>query len=291
MLVTIENSFLRLSVKGSGAEMVSLCHLENNREYLWQGDPSFWPRRAPVLFPVVGKLNQHTYRIDGKSYTLPQHGFARDKTFDLVAGTDDKLVFQLRDDEESRKNYPFLFKLFICYQLIGNKLLVTYEVKNPDQKDLLFSIGAHPGFALDSRDGNTLDEFYLEFEEKENVERHLLKEGLFSGEKEAVLTDSAILPLNYKLFEKDAIVLKDLKSSAVSLKSRSGDYNLKFGFEGWPHFGIWTPKNNAPFLCLEPWQGLADTYEYTGEFAGREGVIILPAGESFKRSYSIEIMD
>lgn len=291
MLVTIENEILSLSVKNNGAEMVSLRHLGNDREYLWQGDPTFWTRRAPVLFPIVGKLNNNSYRIGEKSFFLSQHGFARDKVFDLIAGNEDKLVFQLKDDEESRKNYPFLFKLCISYQLVKNKVIITYEVSNPDQKDLLFSIGGHPGFAFHSKDGNTMDNFYLEFEQKEHADRHLLKEGLFNGEKETVLSDSSILPLNDTWFEKDAIVLKDLRSSGVSLKSQAGDYHLRFDFQGWPQFGIWTPKKNAPFLCLEPWQGIADSYAFSGEFSEKEGMVALSAGETFKRSYSVEIIE
>lgn len=291
MIVTIENSLLRISVKGSGAEMISLSHLGNNREYLWQGDPALWSRRAPVLFPIVGKLNNNTYRIGEQSYTLPQHGFARDKAFDLVAGTSDKLVFQLRDDEESRRKYPFLFQLCISYQLVNNKVIITYEVKNPDQKDLLFSIGGHPGFALHSKDGSSIDHFYLEFNQKENADRYLLKDGLFNGETETVLSDSDILPLSYTWFEKDAIVLKNLKSSAVSLKSRAGDYHLRFDFQGWPQFGIWTPGKNAPFLCLEPWQGIADSSTFTGQFSEKEGIMVLHAGQTFKRSYSVEVIE
>lgn len=290
MLVTIENNFLRLNVRSSGAEMVGLRDIRVGREYIWQGDPSFWSRSAPVLFPIVGKLNQNTWRFNGESYTLPQHGFARDRVFDLVESAHDRLVFGLKDDERSRIAYPFAFHLLISYQLVEARLIITYEVKNPDQKDLLFSIGGHPGFALSSKGGNTLDEFYLEFAEKENADRHLLKGGLFSGEKESVLSDSNILPLHYGLFEKDAIVFKGLRSSAVTLRSRAGDYKLRFHFEGWPYFGVWTPKSDAPFLCLEPWQGLADTYGYAGTFEDKEGMVKLPPGESFKRSYSIEIL-
>lgn len=288
MLVTISNDLLQLSVKSSGAEMVSLKAVNSGDEYIWQGLPEFWPRRAPVLFPIVGKLNDNKYRLNGKEYVLPQHGFARNRMFDLVSATEDKLVFRLKESNETLVSYPFNFELLISYQLIDKKVEVTYEIKNSGTEEMPFTIGGHPGFALPENDNN-LDNFVLEFTEEEELKRHLLKEGLFSGDIESMGTMKT-LDLSYDLFEKDAVVLKNLASQEVSLKSVSGDYHLKFNFENWPFLGLWTPKKNAPFVCIEPWMGLADSYGFQGNYTEKEGIIMLKSGETFSNNYSFEVL-
>jgi galactose mutarotase-like enzyme len=290
MLITLSNNFLHLTVKGVGAEMQHLKSVENNQEYIWQGDSAFWGRRAPVLFPIVGKVYDQKYRVSGKEYSLSQHGFARDQDFEIVQATKTKVVFSICDNQNTLQVYPFRFKLFISYELVNNKVVITYEVQNTDQQEIVFAIGGHPGFQLDNQSADLLNDYYLEFEKEEKAERHLLKEGCFSGVTETVLSNTNTLPLNYELFHKDAIVFKHLKSNSVSLKSYTRPYHLKFDFQDWPFLGIWTPKQDAPFVCIEPWQGIADGYGYEGEFKDKEGIVVLPKGETFSKSYSIEIV-
>jgi galactose mutarotase-like enzyme len=290
MLITLSNNFLQLTVKGAGAEMQQLKSVANNQEYLWQGDSAFWGRRAPVLFPIVGKVYDQKYRVNNQKFSLSQHGFARDQDFEIVQATKTDVVFSISDSQSTLQVYPFRFKLLISYELVNNKVIVTYEVQNTDQQEVIFAIGGHPGFQLDSQSGDLLNDYYLEFEQAENAERHLLKDGCFSGATENVLNNTNILPLNYELFQKDAIVFKDLKSTTVSLKSYTRPYYLKFDFQGWPFLGIWTPKQNAPFVCIEPWQGIADNDGYEGEFKDKEGIVVLPKGETFRKSYTIEIV-
>src|SRR5690606_14591550 len=151
----------------------------------------------PVLFPIVGKLNDHKLRVDGQEFTLPQHGFARNMMFDLCKGVKDSLSFMLHSNEESLKNYPYLFELYVHYKLDGKKITVSYEVKNKDEKDIFFSIGGHPGFNVPVKEGEKFEDYYLEFEEEETEERFLLNDGLFSGEAELLLDHTKTLQLSH----------------------------------------------------------------------------------------------
>lgn len=287
MVAIIINEFLKVTVKNSGAELVSLKNCLTNMEYLWQGDPQYWARRAPVLFPIVGKVNHNTYTVDGKAFELPQHGFARDQMFDLVDQQDDALTYKLRSSEETLKLYPFQFELCISYRLERNKMIVSYEVKNTDIGQIFFSIGAHPAFRCPLLPNETFEDYYLEFDKKETLSRHLLTNGLFNGNTEQVLDNDNVINLNNKLFEKDAIVFKNTKSSCVSLKSKKSKNQIIFDYAGFPYLGIWTKP--GPFICIEPWHGLADKDGYTGEFKDKEGVRSLLKGKSFKTEYSIEV--
>ncbi|MDQ3290846.1 MAG: aldose 1-epimerase family protein, partial [Bacteroidota bacterium] len=146
MMHTLQNDTFQIGVQEHGAELCSFKNTQTNLEYIWQADPAIWARHAPVLFPIVGKLKDNQYTYKGKSYTLPQHGFARDHAFTLESKTENSLTFLLQQSEASLNNYPFDFRLFISYRLEENALTVAYRVENPSDKNLYFSLGAHPGF-------------------------------------------------------------------------------------------------------------------------------------------------
>lgn len=289
MIHTVENEHLKLSVRSSGGEIISLKDKWNDLEYIWQGDPEYWVRRAPVLFPIVGKLKDHKYKVEGQEYVLPQHGFARNLHFELVEEKPLSQKWKLQSGEETEKVYPYKFELFINYILQERTVTTVYEVKNTDKKDIFFSLGAHPGFNVPAFDYEQFEDYYIEFEKPETAKRHLLKDGLFTGETADLLNNSKTLDLNYQLFEKDAIVLKDLSSKRATLKSKKSGFKLDLVFDGFPYFGIWTPKAGAPFLCLEPWHGLADYKNTSGDFKEKEGVIRLPQGETFTSRYSFHV--
>lgn len=284
----IENNLLSIEVDHSGAELWSVFDKTAQKEYLWSGNGAWWSRRAPVLFPIVGKLNGNTYTFKGQKYDLPQHGFARDLEFLLIEKNKNRLVFALHSNKSTLSIFPFEFELQISYELVANKLIVTYEVKNTGTQDMYFSIGAHPGFNCPLNPDETFSDYFLEFEKQETFDRHLLDEGLFNGKTERLMTAEKILELKEELFQKDAIVFKDIRSSFVTLRSHNSSTSLKIECKDFPYFGIWT-KPGAPFICLEPWCGMADNKGFKGELQEKEGIVCLGAKKNFMRSFSMEI--
>jgi galactose mutarotase-like enzyme len=283
----IKNEFLEITVKEQGAELTSIFSETFNLEYLWQADPAFWPRHAPVLFPIVGKLKDNKYYFKGNNYSLNQHGFARDKTFKFMPSANkNELIFVLKDDPETFANYPFNFEFQIVYTLYKNTLQVIYKVINTGKSEMYFSLGGHPAFNCPLHDYETFEDYFLEFNHKENAEKWLLENGLRNGKTGQVLNNENILPFTEELLAEDALVFKNLKSTSVKLKSKRSGNGLDFNFVGFPYLGIWK-KPGAKFICIEPWFGVADPVNTDHEFSTKEGVLMLEAGEKFVCIYSI----
>jgi galactose mutarotase-like enzyme len=287
MISTIENDFLKVSAKASGAELISINNKKNGLEYLWQGDPAFWGRRAPVLFPVVGKLKNNTYITEDKNYQLPQHGFARDNYFELISSESSALVYSLKSSSETLKYYPYQFELKISYTLLKNKIEVRYEVLNADNKEIWFSIGGHPAFNCPLEPKDKFDNYFLEFDQKETAEIHQITDGLLNGQTQPLLKNSNKIELNEKTFSYDALIFKGLKSSSVSLKSNSSSGSIIFDFKGFPYLGIWSKP--GPFVCIEPWYGHADPVDFNGELKDKPGILSLKKGQEFSCAYGIEV--
>lgn len=283
----LRNDFLEITVKEKGAELCSLLSLQNNIEYIWQADPAFWPRHAPVLFPVVGRLKDDIYKYNDKNYKLGQHGFARDKDFTKVEiHQENSLAFVLKDDEETFEKYPFHFEFQIVYTLHESTLQIVYKVINKSESEMYFSVGGHPAFNCPLNEGEVLNDYFLEFNQKENAERWLLDNGLLNGKTQKILENQNILPLSEELFTQDALVFKKLKSTSVKLKSKRSEKGLDFNFIGFPYLGIWK-KPGAPFICIEPWFGVADSVNTDQNLTTKEGVLMLEAGEKFVCTYSV----
>ncbi len=274
----LENESIRLEVSSLGAELKSV--IAYNKERLWPGKEP-WQRSSPVLFPVVGRCFEDKLRINGQRLSMKQHGFARDMEFDVVERLDG-LRLVLKDTEESRKNYPFAFELSIGYTLLSDGFTVEYDILNPNGKALPFSIGAHPGFLLD--DAEWAD-YRLEFNVKEDADRHLLRDGCFDKRKEASLVEG-VLALKPQEFDKDAIVYMNLESDEVALKQGNKTV-LKIEFEGFPHFGIWTKAGCRDFICLEPWLGYADYIGFNQSIESKAGIQILEPGEKKSLKWSV----
>ncbi|MDH3253097.1 MAG: aldose 1-epimerase family protein [Ignavibacteria bacterium] len=289
MIQTIRSDTLEVSVDTFGAELASIRSLADGMEYLWQGDPAYWGRRAPILFPVVGKLSDGIVRFDGREYVLPQHGFARDEEFEPVEATVDTLSFRLHDRPELLKRYPFRFELTVRYQLTDGWITVTYEVHNPQNTPVWFSIGAHPGFACPMISGHAFEDYMLEFDEPEKCPRHLIDNGLIRQETEPFLNNQRLIHLDQQLFDNDAIVLKGMRSGGVTLKSPKTEKSVRVEFPGWPYLGIWSKPGGAPFLCIEPWYGIADSAGFRGELNEREGILRLEPDGVFRCDHRILI--
>lgn len=282
MNTTISNSTISISVKHAGAELFSLQD-NNNKEYIWEGNPDFWGKHSPVLFPIVGTLKNNTYTIEGKAYELPRHGFARDMEFQLIDKTENSLTFSLEFTAETLKKYPFEFELQLIYTLENSSLHLEYKVINKSSSKMPFSIGAHPAIALP---GN-FENYSLQFEKEETLKYYLLENDLISNRTKVLETRDNKVPLNYKLFENDALIFKTLNSKSLTILEEEKPY-VQVDFKDFPSLGIWT-KDKAPFICIEPWLGYSDTDENSGELSEKEGIIILESNQTFSSKFSITL--
>lgn len=284
---TLENNHLKITIKNAGAELTSIVSKENGMEYLWEGNPDFWGRHSPVLFPVVGGLKNNTYFIDNKSYELPKHGFARDSLFELIESSEENKVFELTTLNETLKMYPYRFTLQIRYTLQKNTLTVDFNVVNTDEKTMYFSIGAHPAFNCPLVSNTNFSDYYIDFEHEENCKQLFVNTttALIDTSKTTTKTFRSI-PLDFSLFDNDALIFERLKSKSVSLKSSKHNNGITVTAEGWDYFAFWT-KNNAPFLCFEPWMGIADFDTTNQHLEQKTGIKKLSTGENYHKSYSI----
>ncbi len=284
-MVQLENELLKVSIAEKGAELQGIFRKDVNMEYLWSGNPAFWAKKSPVLFPVVGGLKNNRYTYEGKTYELGRHGFARDKVFTVTAQTAASAGFTLLANEETLQHYPFNFRFTIHYTLQQATLQVTYEVENTGDTTMLFSVGGHPAFKVPLSNDTGYEDYYLQFEAVENAGRWPLSpEGLIEQAPDPLLTNSDTLHLNKPLFYADALVLKNLVSRSVTLKCEQHAHGLHFNFKDFPYLGIWSAKD-ADFVCIEPCCGLADSVNASGELAQKEGIEQLPAHQTFRRTW------
>jgi galactose mutarotase-like enzyme len=283
MIVTISNGILTATINSLGAELISL--VKNTKNYIWQVDEMYWNKTSPILFPIVGRLKNDSYSFNGKTYQLPRHGFARNMEFTFDKKSDSQVIFELNETEETKTNYPFDFKLLVAYTLMDNELVIEYFVRNQSDEVLPFSIGAHPAFSISDK----FENYSLQFNKEDTFETHHLENEIFNGKTTLVETKNNAIALKYATFEKDALVFKQLKSNEVILKNKDKAI-LKVNFDHFPYLGIWT-KQNAPFICIEPWCGLADSSNHNGNFEEKEGINYLSAGEDFLRAIRIEILE
>jgi galactose mutarotase-like enzyme len=283
LITTIKNSDLTAVIKHFGAELCSLKD-NSNAEYIWGGNPEFWGKHSPILFPIVGTLKNNSYQYNDTEYQLSRHGFAREMNFELIDKQENSATFSLASSDETLKKYPFDFELHLIYTLENTSLKIEYKVINKGESKMPFSIGAHPAFDLP----NDFENYSLEFEKEEPLEFYLLEDGLISNTTDQIQLDKKQLQLNYKLFENDALVFKKLSSKSITILENSKPI-LKVSYEDFPDLGIWTPPN-APFICIEPWFGYSDTVDTFGNLFEKEGIQVLDSNETFKSRFSIEIL-
>ncbi|HAO6227727.1 TPA: aldose 1-epimerase family protein [Listeria monocytogenes] len=289
-MIKLENEVLLVEMKTAGAELTRIFHKDTGLEYLWNADSKFWGRHSPVLFPTVGRLVEDTYLVDGKPYHLGQHGFARDRDFQVVEQTEKSVRFELDADEDSLAVYPYKFKLSIIYTIEKNTVAVSYEVENTDNKRIYFSIGAHPAFNLPLTDGTTFEDYYLDFGTEENLETLCLEGPYRSGEIKKVVDEAArYLPLNYDLFKNDALIFEALKQKEMTIKSDKTPHFVKVSFPEFPFVGVWTAKAGTPFLCIEPWYGIADGAVESVELRDKAGIEHLEPEAVFASEYEITV--
>ena len=294
---TLKNDFLTVQVSDFGAELQSI--VKAGYEYLWQGDPAFWGRRSPVLFPIVGSVWEKKFRVDGKEYEMGQHGFARDSRFELVSASDSEVWYRLESSEETLSRYPWPFVLEIGYRLAGNELEVLWKVTNPGFEEMFFQIGAHPAFNYPDYDEAKAERGFFVFDGSSERACPSQLECIRIREKGCVdaevmhplaLAEGGVLPLDKNTFDViDTLMLQDSQISEVALLRLDRSPYLTVRFEA-PVVGLWSPPcKNAPFICIEPWFGRCDRHGFTGDFRDKDWINVLAPGATFAASYTIVI--
>lgn len=285
MHIDLVSTQLHVKINAHGAELSSVKN-NNGVEFIWQADKEVWPRHAPVLFPIVGKLKNNKFSFNKNSHELPQHGFARDMEFTLVSNAPGTCAFRLSSSEETKKKYPFDFEFEISYLLNDNTLKTTYVVKNTSKEKIYFALGAHPGFNCPLMANEKFEDYVLEFE-NDKYEQTLLEDGLLSSNKKSLQLTNKQLAVSVSLFDKDALVFENNQVNAITLKHKSGSSKITMQCKDWPYFGIWSKKECDRFVCLEPWYGIADSTNASGNLEEKKGIIALEGGKEFSASFSV----
>lgn len=288
---TIENKYLSLTVAEKGAEMQSLILKKDQREYLWQGDPDIWAGRAYNLFPTCGKMAQNKFLYNGKEYEMNPHGFARRMDFQLCDKQESQMSFRLSSNADTLKAYPFEFDFVITYTLASTSVVVSYEVTNKGTGNMLFAIGAHPGFNVPLAEREVFEDYYLEFYGEAEPEEYVMNsDGYFSGKmREFPLKAGKILNLSHRLFDNDAIFL-DKVCNGVTLKSSRSKHFVHVNFAGMECLGIWhKPKMEAPYVCIEPWSSCPVVNGDVIDFKNKPNNISLSSGKTYKTACTITI--
>lgn len=272
----IKNEKLIVRVKRKGAELCSVTD-NNGTEFIWQAG-EVWRRHAPNLFPAVGSLIDHEYIFHGETYPLKHHGFARDMNFDMLHQSEHSICLVLQHTNETLQSYPFKFTLLITYSLNKSTLKQTFRVINEESTTIPVSFGGHPAFNADP-----IEDFEITFNQSETIKSNTL-EGPYIGTDEIEVIENNKITLNNSIFDNDALIFKHLKSDLVTLKHMSSDYEVQVDISEFPYLGIWA-KPGAPYVCIEPWQGLADHIGHNKDILDKEG--IAEVEDEISRSFSM----
>ena len=281
-MITLKNEFLTVAISERGAEIKSIVY--DGTEYIWEGRPDVWASSCPLLFPICGGLKEDKYTLGGREYTLEKHGFVRRKTFEVESISDTSATFLSCSDDETKKCYPFDYELRVIYTLSGKSVKIDYSVKNTGGSTMYFNIGSHEGYSTPEG----IEEYDVIFSEKETLENVVLSGNLLSGKRIPIIKDSNVLPLEDKYFEVDALVFDKLNSRSATLKNRKTGRAVRVDFPDDKYFLLWH-KYGAPYMCLEPWNGIPDR-EGTGfDIVRKEGITALDAKDEYRHTHTVTI--
>lgn len=289
-LITVQNEKLRLTVDTLGAQMMSI-QTADGCEYLWQGDSAYWPDRAPVLFPFIGRLTNNQCKVDGVTYPMGIHGFAATCAFACTQLQADKVTLTLETNEETKRQYPFDFVFSVTYALEENRVTVAYKVENRSGRTMPFAIGGHPGFNVPLGEGECFEDYYLEFSQACLPDRVSFSPAVYlqGADKVYPLHGDRIIGLKHDLFDDDAIILKNM-SREVSLRSCKSHRAVKVSYPDMAYVGFWHwPKTDAPYVCIEPWSSLPSRQDVVEELTCRSDMIQLPAGRVHENVWMITV--
>lgn len=289
MRYLLENNQLMVEVESVGAEIKSVKRKSDKREYMWYADPAYWGRTSPVLFPFVGSVKDKEYRYGGNTYTMGQHGFARDMEFMLESQTEDSIWFVLTSTEETLKKYPFSFALHIGYRIMENKVKVLWNVENTDTKEMYFSIGAHPAFLCPIHGEDDKCGYGLKFGGLTNEIHHHgnTPDGMAVMKDEVLLLEDGVVRFTPDFFDTCTYMAEGKQTGEVSLLDRDGKAYVTINFDA-PLFAVWSPeKKNAPFICIEPWYGRCDAVDFNGTLEERDYGNKLMPEQNFEAEYEM----
>ena len=289
MRYRLESEAIRVEVDSFGAEVKSVKRRTDGQEYMWHGDPRYWGRTSPVLFPFVGAVRNKEYRCGGETYTMGQHGFARDMEFELESQEDGRLWFVLSSDEDTMAKYPFAFRLHVGYEVQGNELSVLWKVENTGDKPMYFSIGAHPAFLCPIHGEADKYGYGLRFGGlTDSIHHHgNTPEGLAVMEDEILPLQNGTVTFAPGFFDKCTYMVEGKQTGEVSLLDAAGSPYVTVTFDA-PLFAVWSPEGKeAPFVCIEPWYGRCDAVDFEGNLSERAYEYALAAGGTFDASYTI----
>jgi galactose mutarotase-like enzyme len=287
-IYTLESTSLRAEVSDFGAELVRLQDAEG-RDLLWDGNPDFWTGRAPLLFPIVGKMANDHLRLGDSTYPIRQHGIARISPFELVAASSERCEFLLRANAETQKAYPFNFALDVICSLEGNALTIEASAMNQDNRVLPVSFGFHPAFRWPLPYGGAREDHAITFEKPEPAPVRRLTGGLMDPEPKPSPIEGDRLPLRDDLFTADALILDQPASRAVTYGGPTGP-KLRVSFPDMPQLGLWS-KPGAGFVCIEPWYGYASPAGFDGDINDKPGMTHIPPGGSAGFAMKVELVD
>lgn len=292
MEYTLKHGSMTAVARSHGGELISLKD-GAGKEYLWQGDPDFWPGRNPNLFPIVGGLKDGTVFVDGVPYHMNRHGFARDSEFSVLEQGDDHIVFQLVESESTLQQFPFRFDFRVSHQLTEHGFVTRFEVRNPGEATLPFCVGAHTAFHCPMNEGEQFSDYRLRFDDPEDAWAITPNAtGCLSRENRLyALQNTDTLPLDHQVFAQvDTLVFEGLRSTGVELLGPQG-HGVRMEYAGFPMIAFWTMgAKRAPYICLEPWHGCAAFVDESGEFAHKHHCIRLAPGESKSLHYTVTVL-
>lgn len=288
MNITLKSCSAIATISTHGAELTSFKDIFG-KEYIWCGDPKYWNRHSPVLFPIVGNLENGKVMIDGKDYSIPKHGFARDLEFKLLYRTDAKAIFCLTSNNETLKMYPYKFTLQITYELLTTNLEITYDVVNIDNKPIKYCLGTHPAFNCPLNENEKFEDYVIEFNQNEIglcPKYDYEKNHININDRVKILDNKKSFNLDYSLFSIDALIFDNIKSDKVMLYNKISGRGVELEYKNFDYIAIWTNLNNkAPFVCLEPWVGMSKCSDEDNNFENKRGVKTLKIDE--KNTYKL----
>lgn len=285
----LENEEIRIEVDTHGAELKSLVRKDTGAEYMWKADPQFWGRTSPVLFPFVGSVNKKEFRTKGKTYAMNQHGFARDMDFELDHQTADEMWFVLSSNEETLEKYPYAFVLKLGYHISGSSVEIIWQVENPSDEELPFSIGGHPAFNCPIDPSKKQTDYQLHFDVEGPLVSSRLEDGLTGTMKDTYPLQDGYLPLSEQLFDNDALIIEKQNVKKVEICDKEGKAYLTVSMDA-PLFGIWSPTGKqAPFVCIEPWYGRCDSKDFAGDLKERAYGNLLEPGKVWKKGFTVTV--